>query len=59
VYKRHKFRCFVCKELLLPDEQVDLHHLTPRSKGGNYSTGNIVPVHKTCHDTITYARKDN
>jgi len=59
VFKRHNFRCFVCKELLLPDEQVDLHHLKPRSEGGTYSPSNIVPVHKTCHDTITYARKDN
>jgi RNA-directed DNA polymerase len=57
IYKYHKYRCFVCKELLLPDEQIDLHHLIPKSEGGTYSHRNIVPVHKTCHDTITYARK--
>jgi len=59
VYKRHNFKCFVRKELLLPDEQINFHHLKPRSKGGTYSSSNIVPVHKTCHDTITYARKNN
>jgi RNA-directed DNA polymerase len=58
IYKLHKYRCYVCKELLLPDEQVDLHHLIPKSEGGTYSLKNIVPVHKTCHDTITYGRKE-
>jgi RNA-directed DNA polymerase len=58
IYKLHKHKCYVCGELLLPDEQVDFHHLTPKSEGGTYSKRNIVPVHKTCHDTITYARKD-
>jgi RNA-directed DNA polymerase len=57
VYKLHKYRCYVCKELLLPDEQIDLHHLVPKKDQGDYSLKNIVPVHKTCHDTITYARK--
>jgi 5-methylcytosine-specific restriction endonuclease McrA len=57
IYKYHKYKCFVCKELLLPNEQIDLHHLIPKSEGGTFSHRNIVPVHKTCHDTITYARK--
>lgn len=58
IYKFHNHKCYVCKELLLPDEQVDLHHLIPKSEGGTYSFKNIVPVHKTCHDTITYGRKE-
>jgi 5-methylcytosine-specific restriction endonuclease McrA len=57
IYKLHNFKCYVCKELLNHKEQVDLHHLKPRSDGGDYSLDNIVPVHKTCHETITNAGK--
>jgi RNA-directed DNA polymerase len=57
VYKKHKFLCYVCKEPLGNEEQVDLHHIIPKSKGGDYSFNNVVPVHKTCRETITYGQK--
>jgi hypothetical protein len=47
----------VCKELLPPNEQIDPHHLIPKPEGGTFSKGNIVLVHKTYHNTITYAGK--
>jgi RNA-directed DNA polymerase len=57
IYKKHKFKCVVCKQLLDNGEQIDLHHLKPRKDGGKYSLTNIVPVHQTCHIGITHARK--
>lgn len=39
-------------------EEVHLHHLIPRKDGGQYTLESIVPVHATCHESITYTRKD-
>lgn len=58
IYKKYKFRCYVCNQALYGSEEIHLHHLIPRKDGGEYSLKNIVPVHATCHESITYTRKD-
>ena len=58
IYKRYNFRCYVCGQALYGTEKVHLHHLIPRKDGGQYTLENIVPVHATCHESITYTRKD-
>lgn len=58
IYKKHDFRCYVCEQALYGPEEVHLHHLIPRKDGGEYTLENIVPVHATCHESITYTRKD-
>lgn len=58
IYKKYKFRCYVCEQALYGPEEVHLHHLIPRKDGGQYTLENIVPVHATCHESITYTRKD-
>jgi 5-methylcytosine-specific restriction endonuclease McrA len=58
VYVRHKYKCAACNELLDDSEAVELHHIIPRYKGGKYTLDNIVPLHKTCHGSVTYARKE-
>jgi RNA-directed DNA polymerase len=57
IYKFHNFKCVACGKSLLDDEQIDLHHVTPKAKGGDNSYKNLVPLHKTCHVGITHARK--
>ena len=57
IYDKHNHRCAACGEILNSTEQVDLHHIIPKSKGGTYSLKNIVPLHKTCHESVSYARK--
>lgn len=58
IYKRYDFRCYVCGQALYGTEKVHLHHLIPRKDGGQYTLENIAPVHATCHESITYTRKD-
>jgi RNA-directed DNA polymerase len=57
IYKYHKYKCAACGESLFNGEQIDLHHVIPKSKGGNDSYKNLVPLHRTCHVGITHARK--
>jgi RNA-directed DNA polymerase len=57
IYKFHKYKCAACGKSLLDGEQIDLHHVIPKSKGGNNSYKNLVPLHKTCHVGITHARR--
>nr|YP_009730059.1 group II intron reverse transcriptase/maturase [Leucocryptos marina]BBQ05389.1 group II intron reverse transcriptase/maturase [Leucocryptos marina] len=58
IYKKYDFKCYVCEQALYGSEEVHLHHLIPRKDGGQYTLENIVPVHATCHESITYTRKD-
>ena len=58
IYKKYKFRCYVCEQALYGTEEVHLHHLIPRKDGGEYTLENIVPVHATCHESITYTKND-
>lgn len=58
IYKKYNFRCYVCEQALYGTEDIHLHHLIPRKDGGEYSLENIVPVHATCHESITYTKKD-
>lgn len=39
--------CPLC-ERVIPDEQMDAHHLVPKSKGGKKT----VSLHRICHDQI-------
>ncbi|MGF9562666.1 HNH endonuclease signature motif containing protein [Neorhizobium sp. JUb45] len=39
--------CPLC-ERVIPDEQMDAHHLVPKSKGGKQT----VALHRICHDQI-------
>jgi hypothetical protein len=39
--------CPVC-ERVIPDDQMDAHHLVPKSKGGKQT----VSLHRICHDQI-------
>lgn len=58
IYKKHNFKCYACEQALYGLEKVHLHHVIPRKDGGSYTLENIVPVHATCHESITHARKD-
>jgi len=57
VYAKHKYKCAACNEILGDTEKIELHHIIPKSEGGKYTLKNIVPLHKTCHESVTYAKK--
>lgn len=48
----------LCEQALYGPEKLHLHHVIPRKDGGQYILENIVPLHATCHESITHARKD-
>jgi len=50
--KRQKGRCLECGESLFNDEELQVHHLLARSKGGKDNYGNLVLVHLLCHQHI-------
>jgi RNA-directed DNA polymerase len=50
--KRQKGRCPECGESLFNEEELQVHHLLARSKGGKDSDGNVALVHLLCHQHI-------
>jgi RNA-directed DNA polymerase len=56
IYNKYNFRCPVCNQALFGEEDIHLHHIIPRKDGGPYSLTNIAPLHRTCHENITYTK---
>jgi RNA-directed DNA polymerase len=50
--KRQQGRCPECGESLFNDEELHVHHLLARSKGGQNSYSNLALVHLLCHQQI-------
>ena len=50
--QRQKGRCPECGESLFNDEELQIHHLLARSKGGKGNYGNLALVHLLCHQQI-------
>jgi 5-methylcytosine-specific restriction endonuclease McrA len=48
VWERDKQQCRVCRQPLKLSN-CDIHHITPRSKGGNNELENLLLVCKPCH----------
>lgn len=57
VYKKFNHTCPTCEESLHNGEPVELHHIVPVQKGGKYSLTNIQPLHRVCHQKITYQKQ--
>lgn len=57
VYRVHKQICPICGESLYNGENVELHHIIPRSQGGKYSIENVLPLHEICHKQFTHGNK--
>jgi RNA-directed DNA polymerase len=50
--QRQHYRCPVCKVSLFNDEDLQQHHLKPRSQGGTDELTNQILVHLYCHQQI-------
>jgi hypothetical protein len=53
--KKQKYLCPVCEELLLPQQQIELHHILAKSKGGSDKDANLVALHNICHKQVTHS----
>jgi RNA-directed DNA polymerase len=56
--KKYEYTCDVCRESLKGVERIELHHIKPVAQGGKTTLSNMMPLHKICHQQITYRDKD-
>ena len=54
--KKQKFICPVCDNLLLPQQQIELHHILAKNLGGSDKDSNLVALHRDCHHQVTYTK---
>jgi RNA-directed DNA polymerase len=52
VLKAQEYRCSVCGLALKPTDVIEMHHITPTSKGGGNNADNLSFVHGHCHDEL-------
>ena len=57
VYHAHSHMCPHCGEFLHNGEPIELHHIVPVGNGGKYTLSNIQPLHRTCHQSVTYVNQ--
>ena len=53
--KSQKGKCNQCHLNFLPEDKIEIDHVTPRAAGGDNSTDNLQLLHKHCHDVKTKA----
>lgn len=54
IVKKYLHKCPHCGEPLNNGEPIEFHHIIPKSSGGKYTIENIQPLHRVCHQQITY-----
>lgn len=57
--KKQKGICPVCNRNLLGWEDLEVHHVTPRKRGGSDKLKNLRLLHKTCHKQITVSKNES
>ncbi|MEO1432849.1 MAG: HNH endonuclease signature motif containing protein [Cyanobacteria bacterium J06633_8] len=48
--------CPTCRESLFNGEELHVHHIIPKSKGGKDTYKNLQLVHLMCHQQIHYGK---
>ena len=55
--KRQKGQCTICHDSLHNDEELHVHHVIPKSQGGEAAISNLALVHLYCHQQAHKGRK--
>lgn len=55
--KRQRGRCPICHDSLQNDEELHVHHVIPKSRGGEDAISNLALVHLYCHQQAHKGRK--
>ena len=50
------YKCPICGQSLFNDEPLNLHHITPKCKGGKDTKDNLVWLHLYCHHKTHYEK---
>ena len=58
VYSRQNGRCAITGQLITNIDQIDFHHVIPRSSGGEDNADNLVAIMKPVHKLIHATEKD-
>ena len=53
IARKQNFRCPVCGETLFNEEELHVHHIIDKAKGGKDEYRNLQLVHLYCHQQIT------
>lgn len=56
VLKKYKGSCGLCLGKFEENDVIEMHHIKPRKNGGLSKVNNLMPLHQTCHHSITYGR---
>lgn len=51
--KKQKGKCAWCGHYIMPEDQVEVDHIKPRSEGGSDKYTNLQLLHQHCHDVKT------
>ena len=58
IAKKQYHICPLCLETLYNNEELHMHHIQPKKKGGNDSINNFIIVHEFCHRQIHSLKLD-
>ena len=52
VAKNQEYKCPICGQFLINDEDVETHHIVPVKDGGSDDTENLIHLHAACHKQV-------
>ena len=56
IARNQNYVCPTCRESLFNGEELHVHHIIPKSKGGKDTYKNLQLVHLMCHQQIHYGK---
>ncbi len=58
IWKKQKGVCPVCNQSISMEVAWDIHHVKPKSEGGNSSLNNLIMLHLNCHRQVHATKGD-
>jgi RNA-directed DNA polymerase len=52
LWNRQKGKCPNCKQVITMETDWDVHHVIPKSKGGDSRDSNLMMLHVNCHKQV-------
>ncbi len=52
IWKKQKGKCLNCKQVITLGTDWDIHHIIPKSKGGDNRISNLMMLHINCHKQV-------
>jgi RNA-directed DNA polymerase len=57
IAEKQDWKCPYCADALINGEELNLHHVTPRAKGGGNEWNNLMLLHYVCHQSLHSTQK--